>query len=94
MRGERQQMLLIADLNHRVKNSLASVHQPIVAQTMRATPSIAHARSAITSRIIALSRVHDVLTHDRWTGADLRSRRRFSPLNNRRGGGWKNQVQE
>ena len=71
VRGERHQMLLIAELNHRVKNSLASV-QSIVAQTMRATPSIAHARSAITSRIMALSRAHDVLTQERWTGADLR----------------------
>jgi PAS domain S-box-containing protein len=71
VRGERQQKLLIAELNHRVKNSLASV-QSIVAQTLRATPSITHARTAITSRIMALSRAHDVLTDERWTGVDLR----------------------
>ena len=71
VRGERQQILQIAELNRRVENSLASV-QSIVAQTLRATPSIVHARSAIASRIMALSRAHDVLTHERWTGADLR----------------------
>jgi hypothetical protein len=53
-------------------NILASV-QSIVAQTLRATPSTTHARTAITSRIMAHSRAHDVLTQERWTGADLRA---------------------
>lgn len=66
----RQQALLINELNHRVKNTLASV-QSITYQTLRnggAEPSL---QAAVEDRLIALSRAHDVLTRRNWEGADL-----------------------
>ncbi len=55
--------LLIAELNHRVKNTLATV-QSIASQTLRNAPTTEAAREAIESRLIALSRAHDVLTRE------------------------------
>lgn len=65
-----RQQLLMNELNHRVKNTLASV-QAMVSQTMRSARSIPQAREAITSRLIALARAQDVLTRESWEGADL-----------------------
>ena len=67
--GERQQ-LLVHELNHRVKNTLATV-QAFTTQTLRAAGSMNEAREAITARLIALSKAHDVLTAENWAGADL-----------------------
>jgi two-component sensor histidine kinase len=64
------QQLLINELNHRVKNTLATV-QSIVSQTLRHAPDRAEARAAIERRLIALSRAHDVLTRENWQGAYL-----------------------
>ncbi|HZH50822.1 MAG TPA: PAS domain S-box protein [Microvirga sp.] len=68
--GEHQQ-LLINELNHRVKNTLATV-QSIASQTLRNAPSVAQGREAIERRLLALSRAHDVLTSENWEGASLR----------------------
>ncbi|MBD2751224.1 PAS domain S-box protein [Microvirga sp. BT688] len=65
------QRLLINELNHRVKNTLATV-QSITSQTLRNAPSNEAAREAIESRLIGLSRAHDVLTRENWEGAYLR----------------------
>ncbi|MGH7086909.1 MAG: HWE histidine kinase domain-containing protein, partial [Acetobacteraceae bacterium] len=62
--------LLIAELNHRVKNVLANV-QAIAAQTLRNERSIDDARTAFGARLIALGRAHDLLTRENWSGADL-----------------------
>lgn len=70
VRAERHQELLINELNHRVKNTLASI-QAIVSQTLRGPQSKEDASSSITARILALSRAHDVLTSENWDGADL-----------------------
>ncbi|WP_081928711.1 HWE histidine kinase domain-containing protein [Microvirga sp. BSC39] len=67
---EEHQILLINELNHRVKNTLATV-QSIASQTLRNTETAAEAKSAIESRLLALSRTHDVLTRENWEGADL-----------------------
>ncbi|WP_207102983.1 sensor histidine kinase [Paracoccus shandongensis] len=72
VRGENHQRLLINELNHRVKNTLAAV-QSIVGQTLRHAATPREAASAITARIMALSGAHDVLTRERWDGADLRA---------------------
>ncbi len=69
--AEEHQQLLIHELNHRVKNTLSTV-QSIAAQTLRNAASPQQARSAIESRLIALSRAHDVLTRQNWEGAELR----------------------
>lgn len=68
--AETLQRLLVNELNHRVKNTLATV-QSITTQTLRAAPDLGHAQSAIEDRIISLAGVHDLLTARSWSGADL-----------------------
>jgi PAS domain S-box-containing protein len=63
--------LMVNELNHRVKNSLATV-QGIAAQTLRRGDIPGDVRDALTARLVALARAHDVLTTERWTGAELR----------------------
>jgi len=68
--AEERRDLLINELNHRVKNTLATV-QSIMSQTLRNTETAAEAKDAIEGRLLALSRAHDVLTRENWEGADL-----------------------
>jgi len=70
VRAAEYQQLLLNELNHRVKNTLATV-QSIVSQTLRNAPTPPEARALIEQRMIALSRAHDVLTQEKWEGADL-----------------------
>jgi two-component sensor histidine kinase/PAS domain-containing protein len=70
-RAAQHQRLLINELNHRVKNTLATV-QSIAAQTLRTAETPAGAREAVEMRLLALSRAHDVLTRENWEGASLR----------------------
>src|SRR6202008_2129795 len=62
--------LMVNELNHRVKNTLATV-QSIVAQTLRNGTSPTLTRDTLTPRIVAVSRAHDVLPNEQWSGADL-----------------------
>jgi two-component sensor histidine kinase/integral membrane sensor domain MASE1 len=71
-RAEEHQKLLINELNHRVKNTLATV-QSIAAQTRRTAKDPKASYEAFIERLMALSRVHDVLTHERWERAALRA---------------------
>lgn len=70
-RAEDQRTLLIHELNHRVKNTLATV-QSIASQTLRNAPTMRDAKEALEGRLIALARAHDVLTRESWEGAELR----------------------
>lgn len=70
-RLEQHLRLLVNELNHRVKNSLAVV-QAIATQTFRSTSSHPAAIEAFSARIAALAKTHDVLTEDNWSGTDLR----------------------
>jgi PAS domain S-box-containing protein len=70
-RAETHQRLLINELNHRVKNTLATV-QSVVRQTVRGEGSVAEIRETLTARLLALSAAHDVLTRENWEGAGLR----------------------
>lgn len=63
--------LMVNELNHRVKNTLATI-QSIAALTLRGDEDPARAREMLTSRLMALSKAHDVLTDEQWSGADLR----------------------
>jgi two-component sensor histidine kinase len=63
--------MLIDELNHRVKNTLSTV-QSIARQALRASADPDTIRESIESRIFALSRSHDLLTHGKWEGAGLR----------------------
>jgi two-component sensor histidine kinase len=69
-RAQEHQRLLINELNHRVKNTLATV-QSIASQTLRNASSPDDAREALENRLLALSRAHDVLTRENWEGASL-----------------------
>ncbi|HEY3797487.1 MAG TPA: HWE histidine kinase domain-containing protein [Caulobacteraceae bacterium] len=69
-RAEETQRLLANELNHRVKNTLATV-QSISSQTLRAATDLDHAREALEERIVSLARAHDLLTDRSWSGADL-----------------------
>lgn len=69
--GEERQALLIRELNHRVKNTLASV-QAIVHQTLRTARDPEAFTEALTARLAALSQSHDVLTRNDWGGALVR----------------------
>lgn len=62
--------LLIDELNHRVKNTLSTV-QAIVWQAMRTASDPKVIREAIESRLLALSRSHDLLTRENWESAGL-----------------------
>lgn len=72
--ADMHQRLLIDELNHRVKNTLATI-QSIAMQTFRVEDGAGappEQRELFESRIIALSKVHDVLTRENWEGARLR----------------------
>jgi PAS domain S-box-containing protein len=68
--AEDRQALLIRELNHRVKNALASV-QAIVSLTLTSTRNPEAFSVAMTARLGALSHSHDVLTRNNWTGAQI-----------------------
>lgn len=68
-RAEQRQQLLIHELNHRVKNMLATV-QSVARQ------SLGRARGGgpladFEDRLMALAWTHDILTRERWAGAAL-----------------------
>lgn len=69
-RAQERLELMVNELNHRVKNNLAAV-QALAAQTFRGSESLPQAREAFTSRLMALSRAHDILTRQQWEGAQL-----------------------
>ena len=79
-RHEERRQLLINELNHRVKNTLATV-QSLAAQTFRGENQT-RAFGQFESRLVALSSAHDVLTEENWEGADLRELigRTISPI--------------
>lgn len=70
--ADERQKLLMDELNHRVKNTLATV-QSLAAQTARGTDSPEAFRKAFEGRLVALSHAHDQLTRRHWTSADLRA---------------------
>ncbi|QSF53436.1 sensor histidine kinase [Brevundimonas fontaquae] len=67
-----RQKLMIDELNHRVKNTLATV-QSIAIQTARSNTDPASFAETFQSRIMALSHTHNLLTQTHWEGADLRA---------------------
>jgi PAS domain S-box-containing protein len=69
--AQQRQSLLIDELNHRVKNTLASV-QSIAALTLLKSDSLQAFREKFEPRLIALSRAHDQLTRSHWQSAPLR----------------------
>ncbi len=69
-REEEHRRLLLAELNHRVKNTLAIV-QSFVTQTAHGVETAAALRDALEERLNALATLHDLLSRRAWQGADL-----------------------
>ncbi len=67
---QRLQRMIVAELHHRVKNTLATV-QAIVSQSLRAAHGVEEARQAIESRLLALGRAHDLLLQTNWSATKL-----------------------
>src|SRR6185295_8072247 len=67
-RIEKHQNLLLDELNHRVKNTLATV-QAMATQTLKGVE--AGPRDTFLARLFALSSQHDLLTLDNWEGASF-----------------------
>jgi two-component sensor histidine kinase len=65
-----RQKILLDELNHRVKNSLASV-QSIALQTLKGSADLEQFRETFQSRLIALSKTHELLVSGRWTSVAL-----------------------
>lgn len=72
VRASRRQRLLIDELNHRVKNTLATV-QSLARQTFRSTKDPEQARQSFEARIIALSKAHSMLSDRHWHDTELGS---------------------
>lgn len=70
-RAEQRQQLMMDELDHRVKNTLAAVVS-IADQTLHVSKSLADFRRAFSGRIVAMARTHEALARDRWEGVDLR----------------------
>ena len=68
--AEESQKLLVNELNHRVKNSLATV-QSIILTSLRGAVDLETARKAVNDRIVALAGAHDLLPDRSWAGANL-----------------------
>jgi two-component sensor histidine kinase len=68
--AEDLQRLLLNELNHRVKNTLATI-QAITWQTLRAAHDLPSAAEALDRRIRSMAQAHDLLTLRAWTGANL-----------------------
>jgi PAS domain S-box-containing protein len=68
--AEERRILLLNELNHRVRNTLATV-QSVTEQTLRGSGIAPETKKALSDRLLALSRAHDVLVQENWAGADL-----------------------
>jgi len=78
--AEERQRLLLGELSHRVKNTLAVV-QAMARQTLNRTASVPAFAEAFSGRVRALAAAHELLTATGWSGADLRDlvRRALAP---------------
>jgi PAS domain S-box-containing protein len=68
--AEMRQKLLLDELNHRVKNTLATV-QSLAMQTLRGAGSPDQFRRTFEARLVALSKAHNLLTTRNWEGVDI-----------------------
>jgi two-component sensor histidine kinase/ActR/RegA family two-component response regulator len=68
--ADKLQKLILEELHHRIKNTLATV-SAIASQSLRAATSLEHGQHAIEGRLVALGRAHDLLLQARWANADL-----------------------
>ena len=69
-RSEEHQQALNAELDHRVKNVLATVNA-IITQTPKVANSLADFVTGLGDRIKSLAETHELLSHNRWHGVSL-----------------------
>ncbi len=70
-RAGEQQKLLIAELNHRVRNILALI-RALIGQTNREAVSVMDFVGTLDSRVQSLARAHDQLTAEQWGPGHLK----------------------
>src|SRR5262245_52408229 len=68
--AEQHRNVLNAELDHRVKNVLATVGA-IVRHTQHSTPSMTDFVTALEQRIESLAGTHELLSHSNWRGVSL-----------------------
>jgi two-component sensor histidine kinase/CheY-like chemotaxis protein len=68
--ADKLQVLILGELHHRIKNTLATV-SAIASQSFRAAPSVEHGQKAMEGRLLALGRAHDLLMQVSWANASL-----------------------
>ena len=68
--ADKLQKLILEEMHHRIKNTLATV-SAIAAQSLRTATSMEHGQQAIEGRLIALGRAHDLLMQVSWANASL-----------------------
>lgn len=68
--AEERQSLLMAELDHRVRNILASI-QAMVTLSSRSAPGKEELARRLQGRVAAMARTHGLLTRQRWAGASL-----------------------
>src|SRR5215207_6023468 len=71
-RSEEHQLLLIRELQHRVKNTLATV-QALLRATSRSASTVEDFRQMFEARVLSLSRTHNLLVETTWRTASLRN---------------------
>ena len=72
VKAAQRQRLMIDELNHRVKNTLATI-QSIAMQTARSHEDPRTFAESFQARLLSLSHTHDLLTRSHWEGAELRA---------------------
>jgi two-component sensor histidine kinase/CheY-like chemotaxis protein len=68
--ADKLQKLILGELHHRIKNTLATV-SAIASQSFRAATSVEHGQKAMEGRLMALGRAHDLLMQVSWSNASL-----------------------
>jgi two-component sensor histidine kinase/CheY-like chemotaxis protein len=68
--ADKLQKLILGELHHRIKNTLATV-SAIASQSFRAATNIEHGQKAMEGRLLALGRAHDLLMQVSWSNASL-----------------------
>src|SRR5450432_4319781 len=68
--ADRLQKLIVEELHHRIKNTLATV-SAIASQSLRTATDLEHGQQAIEGRLLALGRAHDLLLQAQWSSASL-----------------------
>ncbi len=68
--ADKLQKLILGELHHRIKNTLATV-SAIASQSFRAATSIEDGQKAMEGRLVALGRAHDLLMQISWSNASL-----------------------